>query len=389
MAMGVVLLTFLSGTILPMTNTQIGFAVSAQALAGALSQPFFGLRADRTGGRNLGGPGVAWVAAMFSLALLLAVVTHNYVLMLIPFVLQGLGSGAFHPVGALHAAESDRRRSASNMSYFFLAGQIGLAVGPTLAGLLLDVANLDALALYVRLPGLPDLTAYRATILPVLLLALLAIPPVLWLIRSIPVRQPAASATPAGSAAAPARAFPVLPFTILALMVALRALSQPGSVNFIPALFQAKGWTPAEYGFITGMFWLAAGIAGVICGYLADRYDQRAIITWTMVASAPAFYLLPVVDGVPALVLAIAAGGLSGGTHSLLVVLAQQLIPRSKGFASGAILGYIFATGALGSLIIGSISDRIGLEATFHLVAVTAVISGLMGLLLPKTAPRS
>src|SRR5262245_3942694 len=80
MAMGVVMLTFLSGSLLPMTNTQIGFAVSAQQFAGAISQPFFGIRADRTGGRDLGAYGVAWTTVMFMLSVLLAITTRNYVL---------------------------------------------------------------------------------------------------------------------------------------------------------------------------------------------------------------------------------------------------------------------------------------------------------------------
>src|SRR3989304_2128091 len=49
-SMGPVLLAFLSVSALPMTNTQIGFAVSTGQMIGALSQPFFGLLADRSGG---------------------------------------------------------------------------------------------------------------------------------------------------------------------------------------------------------------------------------------------------------------------------------------------------------------------------------------------------
>ena len=60
----------------------------------------------------------------------------------------------------------------------------------------------------------------------------------------------------------------------------------------------------------------------------------------SMLFSAPAFFLLPAYEGAFAFFLAIAAGGLSGGAHSLIVVMAQDLIPMRKGFASGAILGF-------------------------------------------------
>jgi len=100
------------------------------------------------------------------------------------------------------------------------------------------------------------------------------------------------------------------------------------------------------------------------------------------------FFALPLVDGPVAFALAIIAGGLTGGSHSIIVVLAQELIPAAKGFASGAILGFIFGTGALGSVLIGGISDVIGLGPTFQIVAATTFIAGALALALPgRRAP--
>jgi FSR family fosmidomycin resistance protein-like MFS transporter len=226
---------------------------------------------------------------------------------------------------------------------------------------------------------------FQANVLPIFWLALAAIPAVFMMTTTIPVRTPAprAAKTKAPHAGISIR-LRVMPFVILGVMVIIRGLAQPGSVNFIPALFQAKGWSPSEYGIITSLFWLASGIAGVIFGTLADKYDRRTITMVSMVLSAPAFFLLPATDGVIALLLAVAAGGLSGGSHSLLIVLAQEMLPAGKGFASGSMLGFIFASGAIGSLIIGKVADSIGLTTTFQLVAIAAAVSGVFSLLLPK-----
>lgn len=383
-SMGIVMLTFLSATVLPMSLTQIGLAVSLNQILGALSQPFFGIRADKRGGRGIGTLGLAWVVGMLMLSLWVAVTTRDYTLMLIPFVLQSLGSGAVHPVGSLHAAEADPRRSATNVSYFFLMGQFGLATGPALLGLLLDSAHVDNLRIYTDALTLPPLTAYRTDFSGVYALSFLALPAIGFMATSIPLRVPPpkpliTEPRPAVSTSA----LPVTAMLILGALVVLRGLAQPGSVNFIPVLFQQKGWSPAEYGLITSSFWIASGVSGVIFGNLADRYDRRYVVLWSMVLSAPMFFLLPLTDGLVAFMLAVAAGGFSGGAHSIIVVLAQSLIPNSKGFASGAILGFIFGTGALGSLVIGSVSDVIGLGATFQWVAVAAVISGVLALFLP------
>jgi len=386
MSGGIVLLTFLSGGLVPMSNTEIGFAVSAKQLAGALSQPVFGLMADRRGGRWLGVAGLTFTVSMFILSIVMAVTTRDYWLMLIPFILQGIGSGAVHPVGMLNTAESDKSRVASNMSYFFLMGQMGLALGPALIGLLLDAANATPLTVVTGAVAMPGVFTLQSNVMPLYALLLIALPPLAMMARSIPIRaaekrerkvvDPDAPRIPWWRVAAP--------FAVIGFLVLLRALANPGSVNFIPVLFQQKGWTPAEYGLITSLFWVASGISGVVFGNLADRYDRRWVMMASMSLAAPTFFLLPLSDGLIALVLAVAAGGLSGGAHSIIVVLTQDLIPASKGFAGGAILGFIFGTGALGSLLIGSLSDSIGLGTTFQMVAFASLGSGLIALLLPR-----
>lgn len=392
MSAGIVVLTFLSATILPMSNTQIGFAVSMQQLSGAFTQPFFGLRADRTGGRGIGAGGLAWVVISFLLAILLAITTRNYWLMLIPFILQGVGSGALHPVGALHASDSEPDRAATSTAYFFLMGQVGLALGPTLVGLLLDSANAGSLISYGDWLGFPAGTSFNANVMPLFLMGLFAIPSVIFMFGGIPIKNPlnnepiSDDASPEKPKKSARRVISWTPFLVIGLLVILRGLAQPGSVNFIPVLFQQKGWTASQYGAITSSFWIASAIMGVVFGNLADKYDRRYVVLASLSLSAPAYFFLPVLDGVGAFALAIIAGGLSGGSHSIIVVLAQELIPDSKGFASGAILGFIFGTGALGSLVIGVISDQIGLTNTFQLVAIAVFIAGFIALFLPKRA---
>ena len=158
-----VLLTFLAAGIMPMSNIQIGLAVSIAQLLGAITQPFFGIRADRSGGRWIGSIGLVFHVGMFTIAVAMAALTRQYWLMFIPLVIATIGSGALHPVGALHAAESVPRRSAFNMAIFFLMGQTGLALGPAIAGILLDQANPDLLGGMANWSASPN-TASRTTL---------------------------------------------------------------------------------------------------------------------------------------------------------------------------------------------------------------------------------
>jgi FSR family fosmidomycin resistance protein-like MFS transporter len=276
------------------------------------------------------------------------------------------------------------------MAYFFLMGQTGLALGPFLAGLLLDVANppfyLAFNAPFAPVYEIPFVWSARVT--PLLVTVLLALPILLFMMIAMP-RPVIQSVGNAARATISIRSLPLRAFGILGVVVALRSLAQPGSVTFIPVLFQQKGWSPSEYGAITSSFWIASGVAGVMFGNLADRFDRRAVIAVSLFLAVPMFFMLPLVDGPVAFLLAILAGGLSGGSHSIIVVLAQDMIPAAKGFASGTIMGFIFATGALGSLLIGTISDQIGLETTFQLVAAATLAASVVALALPAGRQQS
>jgi FSR family fosmidomycin resistance protein-like MFS transporter len=381
-SMSSVLLAFISVNVMPLRDAEIGLVLSVAALVGALAQPLFGWLADRSGGRWLGAVGVAWTVALMLVALLAAENRVSW-LMVLAFILPAVGSGAFHPVGAMYASDSDKKHAATNISVFFLLGQMGLALGPALAGLLLNNATSNNNRFSEMLgPVFAGRLLEQGSVISLLGLGVFALPAVLLMALLIPSRKLHA-VTKSTTTTETRRSIPVVGFVVLVAMVALRSLAQPGSVNFIPVLFQSKGWTPAEYGLITSLFWLASGLAGVVFGYLADHFDSRWVVAISLVLSAPVFFLLPVTDGALAFVLAIIGGGLTGASHSIIVLSAQSLMPGSKGFASGAIMGLIFGTGAVGSFLIGVVSDAVGLATAFQWVSIAIVLASVLALALP------
>jgi len=387
-AMGPVLLAFISGHVMGLSNTQIGIAVSGYQMAGAFSQPFFGFRADKSGGRWLGAGGITWTLSFLVLAMFGAT-TGQYWAMLVPYVLAALGSGAFHPIGAMYASEMSSARPAHYTSIFFLSGQLGGGLGPLLIGLLLDqFATRNNLFTAALGPSVQNQLLEHGTLSPVVALALIALPGILLLLLSMPSRL-AYLQTRHHAAGESRKTAPVAASVIvyLAVVIALRALANPGTAAFIPRIFQLKGWAASEYGALTGMYWFAGGIAGVIFARMASRFSDRFIIGMTLILGGPALMLLPTAETVPAaLLLALLVGALTGGGHSLLVVMAQQIMPARKGLVSGLSLGFMFGMGALGTLLIGAMSDRIGLEAAFQVVGAITIITGLMALRLPVEA---
>jgi FSR family fosmidomycin resistance protein-like MFS transporter len=385
-----VILAFLSGHLIQMTNTQIGIAISIFQIMGSLSQPLCGWLADRSGGRWLGAGGVAWTLTLMALALVVASVTHSFLLMMLPLMLAALGSGAFHPVGAMHAAETDRTRTTSNLAIFFLMGSIGGGLGPIITGVLLDRASTHNNVFTAALgPLMAGRLLEHGSITPILIFILIGVPAAVFMALAIPGAHAhkAHALSNKGSVAISRGRVALLPLLLLGTVITLRGFINPGLVSFLPAMFQARGWSPSEYGLITGLYWIGGGVMGVVFGQLADRIGSRLLIVASLLLSAPAVWGLTVSNGPLALILALAVGAFSGGAHSLIVAMAQRVVPVGKGLASGAVLGFIFGMGALAVLVIGAVADRIGLDATFQIIAVIGVITGVLALLLPQDRP--
>ena len=258
---GPVLVTFLS---IPMalSAAQIGFAIGAYQFFSALTQPLFGWLDDKIGSRWIGPTSVAWTIGFLVLSLVLAQQTNNFMMFLIPFVMASLGSSAFHPLGTKHASDTARHQAATGTAVFFLFGQLGLATGPILAGLILDRVGVNG----------------------IYTLALIASPMILFMSyamwQTLPENK--SSSMNRGASAAITRK-PVRwgAISLLALVVGLRSWTTIGTVTFLPKMFQDMGWNPTAYGSITGSYWLASAIIGVVAGNLADRWGRRQIVSVT------------------------------------------------------------------------------------------------------------
>src|SRR5256714_13753416 len=106
----------------------VGLVSLAYGGAAAISQPLFGLLADRFGTRFTG-LALAWTAITFSVV----GVVDSFPLLLALALASGLGSGAFHSLGALDVRGllPPWRRS-FGMSIYVTAGTGGVAGGPLL-----------------------------------------------------------------------------------------------------------------------------------------------------------------------------------------------------------------------------------------------------------------
>lgn len=366
---GAVLLAVLKEP-LGLSYAQIGLAITVYLLIGSLAQPLFGWLSDKATGHLmlLAAVSVVWMAVCFSLVAL----APNWTLLLPVFLLAPLGSALFHPIGAATAAAAEPERAASATSVFFFSGQIGLAIGPFLAGAL--VGGFGA-------PGLLPLTVLALGPAALLLVA----------------RRDEARLAPRQRGGRHARAEGAAPWTLLGVsmiaafivLVAVRSSVQAVYQAYLPQLFQSRGWEPALFGLLAGVFMAAGALGQLVTGAVADRYGMRLTVVIPLLLGVPAGLLCLQAPSVAGAFLGCAAAGfLIGGQHSVLVVHAQRLLPVKQGFAAGLILGFTFATGAVGTWLAGQAADTVGMQTVMVWATWLSLPAALLALSLPGRPRR-
>lgn len=347
-----VLFTYLSVP-LGLSNTELGLFSTLYIVTGSLTQPVFGYITDKVGPRWVTAGGVIWMSSIYTLAMIAPV---EFALWLL--VLASLGSAAFHPAGTMQATLRGRThfqgKETTSAAYFFVAGQAGLFVGPLLAGNILDRFGNS---------GLLILTAFAV---PVgINLA--------WQLRDVK----AINADALGIGRRDRHIKPQLifgmylvPLIAFGLLAFFQSWAQQNMVTFMPKYLSDLGQTASTYGMIAALFMGGSAVGNALGGNLADRLGKRRVAMVSLGLASIPLYLVSVVGLSPWLYFLIPLGGaLTGASHSIIVVLAQRLFPGGMGLASGLILGFMFSSGAIGTLASGYLADSVGLIYVFQLSA--------------------
>jgi MFS transporter, FSR family, fosmidomycin resistance protein len=334
----------------------VGLVSLAYGGMAAVSQPLFGILADRFGTRFTG-VALAWTALTFSLV---GFVTSFPLLLLLAFA-SGLGSGAFHPMGALDVrALLPAWRRSFGMSIYVTAGTVGVAAGPIVGILVFGAFGIHGTGLLV-IPGLVT-GGY-----------------LLWRMRSM---APGVGGSARGLVSAGR-----VPIFALAVVIGVM-MSRSWTVNvfqaFTPTWYEQLGYGPAFYGPLATTLVLASAVGTVGCGTLADRYGRRSVILATLVLSVPAIILFTAFPGPWAFASAILIGVLAASTAPLMLLMAQQLMAHRAGLASGLVMGLGFVTGAIGIPINGAIADSIGLQKSLMTHVVLVIVTIAIAWFLPK-----
>jgi len=334
----------------------VGLISLAYTGTAAISQPLFGVIADRYGTRFTGFS-LAWTAITFALVGFVP----TFPLLVVLACASGLGSGAFHPFGALDVrALLPKRSRSAGMSIYVTAGTVGVAIGPLIGIGLFTWFGLHGTGLLV-IPGIATGTY------------------LLWRMRK---------ATPGGgkerkAAPAPRQIVPMLAIAAVVGVMMSRSWTVYVFQSFTPTWYRELGYGPGFYGPLVTTLVLSSAVGTVGCGALADRLGRRTVIIGTLLLSIPAILLYTLFPGPWGFLTGIAIGFLAASTAPLMLLMAQQLMASRAGLASGLVMGLGFVTGAVGVPINGAIGDAIGLQKSLMTHVILVVVTIGIAWLLP------
>lgn len=358
------LLVALLAVSLGLTNAQVGIALLLYNVGNALSQPLFGWLADRIGARLLVIGGLGWMILFYAIAS----VAGEWPA-LVSLTVASIGSGAFHPTGTMVASRTSVTYRSRITALFFMAGQLGLFLGPVLAGMLLDAYGRPG---YILLPVLA-LTAVGSSWR--------------WLIDR-PAAQKAEVVKVVQPEAAPAQAVTRPPhfwrrIISLSLIIFASSTASIAIITYTPVLFTSQNYDQSLIGWLSGLIMMGSAVGGLIGGTLGDRIAGKWVIALGLTGSVlPIYLFVPASIGMQAVWLLL-AGFFGGMPHTILVIMVQSLLPKQQAMASGLALGFMFFSGALGSYFVGLIADAAGLPITLQGLALLPLIVILFALWLP------
>jgi FSR family fosmidomycin resistance protein-like MFS transporter len=335
----------------------VGLLSLAYSGASSLVQPFFGWLADRSGTRFIG-IALLWTGAMFALLGF----ASSFPLLLVAAALAGVGSGMYHPFGALNAAMAigEQRQRNTAMSIYVTGGTFGVALGPLIGVVLIRMFGMTGTAL-MFLPG-----------------ALIAA----WLLVELRGRSKAMSRAAGHAQPRPGRV-PILPMLAVIGVMMSRQWTTSSLQAYIPSWYAKLGYGPEFYGPLATALVLASAFGAVGAGSLADKFGRRQVIVATLLVTAPALWLFSTFHGPVAFPIVILVGLSAASTGPLMIVMAQQLMVGRAGVASGLILGLGFITGAIGIPITGALADSYGMETAIRLQVILVIATIGLAMFLP------
>ena len=285
--------------------------------------------------------------------------------------LVGMFAAIYHPVGLAMVVQG-REKTGIPLAINGVFGNMGVASAALLTGYLVDTAGWQSAFI------IPGVVSIGAGVL------------YFFFVRSGAVEVAAASS--GGAKAAQSSALPrsllIRMFAIILFTTALGGLVFQSTTFALPKVFDERlvdiAGTVTSVGWYAFLVFSVAAFAQLVVGYLVDNHSIRTVFATVAMAQAVFFYFMTQLEGVAALLVAIAFMLVVFGQIPINDVLVGK-IARSEWRSRAYALRYIvtFSVSASALPVIAWIHGSHGFDMLFSILAATALTIFAATLFLP------
>lgn len=373
----------LIGKELGLSYTQIGFLMSAQHLAGALSNLPGGMIVDSIGKKGyLMAASLFWVGFPYALMSL----TNSMWMLVICLMLVGIGNNLWHPAAIPTLAHQYPQRKGLVLSFHGMGGNIGEALAPLAAGSLLAWFSWREVVVINIVPGL-----VMATLILMMVGALAT------------VREgdkDGKNEVNAGTGGWNARQYLRDLGSLLrnrALMLicvsgGFRTLTQVGLMVFLPVyLAYEQGYSPIAVGVCMTVLQVAGLIAGPIAGHVSDKVGRRHVVLSSMVLTG--LTIVGMVFAGQSFMFIVFVALVGFFLYAMRPVMQAWAVENTPKRLAGTGVGLQFTVLAIGGSIapatFGVIADTWSVYTAFYFLAGTIIAANLLVVFVPKDDPKA
>ena len=373
------LLLPLIGAELGLSYSQIGFILTCQFAAGAISNVPGGIFVDTVGRKGLlMALSLFWIGFPY----FMMGFSHAYWMMLACAILLGVGNNLWHPTAIPWLANRFPERKGLVMSFHSMGGNVGDALAPLVVGGLLTIFSWRDVVLLNVIPGI----AMSALIL-------------FYIGRLYKAEKSAGAAAkkpvPMTGAERMKSIAPLLTnraVVTLSVGSTFRAMTQSALLTFLPVyLARDMGYSPLWIGACMFALQAAGFIAAPIAGHLSDTVGRRQVVASSMAMTALVLLAMIFAGGTIWFVVLVAALGFF--LFAVRAVLQAWLLDATPPGLGGSAIGILFgaqaAGAAVGPICAGVMADHFGIMAAFYFLAGTIIVANLIIFVTPSGNPKN
>ena len=345
---------------LSLSYTMAGVILMAANFTSSLLQPLFGYLSDRQEKALLLPIGCLCAGVGFSLLSF----SSSYALILMLVIVSGFGIASYHPEGYKTAHFFTGEKRATGMAIFSVGGNMGFAIGPIISIYIIKYMGFSSLPVII----VPSLVFVAIIIF-------------YW--RDICITELKKDRTAEKVFAQERQKGAYISLSILIAIVIMRSWTQMGLMTYIPFYYinHLKG-DPLYAGKLVFVFLLGGAIGTLGGAPLADRWGHKRYLIISMFFSTLLLPLIFIVDGYMLFVVLGLLGMTLISTFSVTVVMAQQLLPRNLGVASGLMVGFAIGAGGICVTLLGVIADHFGVPAALESIMIIPLAGFILSMVL-------